>query len=172
MTRIVSYPVLFWKYWQCMPKEDRLELPHRIIESADDMRPAYDLLSDEVSREEFRAQIRWRCLMDEACLPTPHAAVDMYYPPELFHLSPEEVLVDCGAFDGDSIRSFTNKVGDRFRQIYAFEADAENVSSLGRSIARGFRPMLRGKITIMPYAVARHDGTVRLLCAKVPWDRR
>src|SRR5690349_3512687 len=27
--RIIPYPVLFWKYWQFMPKEDRLELPHR-----------------------------------------------------------------------------------------------------------------------------------------------
>jgi FkbM family methyltransferase len=162
--RVVPYPVLFWKYWQCMPKEDRLELPHRMMEWADDMPPAYDLLSDDISRQEFRAQVRWRCLMDYSCLPAPHAAADMYFPPELFRVSPDEVLVDCGAFDGDSIRSFIDKAGDRFRRIFAFEADAANVSSLRRYCA-GLSADVAGKITIMPYAVARQDGTVRF-CAE------
>jgi FkbM family methyltransferase len=162
--RIVPYPVLFWKYWQFMPREDRLELPHRIMQWADDMRPAYDLLSDDVSRREFCAQIRWRCLMDYACLPAHHPAGDMYYPPDLFRLSPDEVLVDCGAFDGDSIRSFLAKVGNDFQRIYAVEADAANVSALSRYCA-GLSPEAARKIQIMPYAIARHDGTVKF-CAE------
>jgi len=158
-TRVVPYPILFWKHWRDMPKEDRLELPQQILQWADDMRPAYDLLSDDTSREEFRAQIRWRCLLDYACLPAPHAAADMYYPPDLFRLTTEEVLVDCGAFDGDSIRSFLKKTGDRFQHIYAFEADPANIAALTRNCEG-----LGNKVEIMPYAVGSHDGVVRF-CA-------
>lgn len=61
-----------------MPNEDRLELPERILERAGEMRPGYELLSDEASRREFRAQIRWRCLMDYSCLPAPSDPSEMF----------------------------------------------------------------------------------------------
>ena len=158
--RIVPYPVLFWKYWQSMPKEDRLELPQRIMDCAADMRTAYELLADDLSRKEFLGQIRWRCRMDDSCLAPPLAPADMYFPQDLFHLLPTEVLVDCGAFDGDSIQTFIDKTRGRFCRIFAIEADAANVSAL-RQYCASIPAELACKITIMPYAVGRHDGKVR-----------
>jgi len=159
-TRIVPYPVLFWKHWRTMPREDRLELPHRILRRASEMAAGYDLLDDERSRQEFCAQIRWRCLLDYNCLPAPDPASEMYYPRGLVQLMWDEVLVDCGAFDGDSIRLFLEKSGGAFGRIYALEADPKNFAALEsnqRTLAAG----VAERIELLPYAVAGHDGVLR-----------
>jgi FkbM family methyltransferase len=169
-TRIVPYPVLFWKHWRTMAGEYRLELPHRILERAGEMAAGYDLLSDERSRCEFRAQIRWRCLLDYDCLPAADDPREMYFPAELFTLSPEEVFVDCGAFDGDSIRTFLEASGGKFAKIYAWEADAVNCGALERYRA-GLPPRIAGRISLLPYAVGARNETVRF-CAEGSVDSR
>jgi FkbM family methyltransferase len=167
--RVVPYPVLFWKHWRTMPKEDRLELPHRILARAGEMAAGYDLLSDEQSRREFCAQIRWRCLLDYTCLPPPEDPPGMYFP-ALFDLSPREVFVDCGAYDGDTIRAFLNaarrnvSLGDGFHRIYAWEADAVNCGALQRYCA-GLPSPVGARIEILSYAVGARDETVRF-CAE------
>jgi FkbM family methyltransferase len=163
-TRIVPYPVLFWKHWRTMPREDRLELPHRIMERAGLMAAGYDLLSDERSRREFVAQIRWRCLLDYDCLPPADDPGEMYFPAGLFTLLPGEVFVDCGAYDGDSIRSFLKASGGRFGKIYAWEADGANCAALN-SYRAGLDAGLMARMEILPCAVGARNETVRF-CAE------
>jgi FkbM family methyltransferase len=163
-SRIVPYPTLFWKHWRTMPSEDRLDLPHRILARAAEMAPGYAVLSDDKSRHEFCARIRWRCLLDYSCLRQPDPAAEMYFPPDLFRLLAGEVLVDCGAFDGDSIRAFLDLAGGRFDHIYAFEADSRNLATLERYCA-GLALDIAARITVLPYAVGRQNGTLRF-CAE------
>jgi len=157
---IVPYPVFFWKHCESLPREERLELPRRILQQAHQMPSAYALLSDDASREEFRAQIRWRCLMDYDCLPAHDPPADMYFPPDLVRLSSDEVLVDCGAFDGDSIKPFIERVDGRFRRIWAVEPDPANLRSLAECIA-AFPSEVAARISVLPYALGRESGTVR-----------
>jgi len=159
-TRVVSYPVLFWKHWRTMPHENRLDLPQRVLERSQDMPRGYALLSDDASRHEFCAQIRWRCLMDYDCLPPSSDGREMYFASGIFRLLNHEVYVDCGAFDGDSIRAFLGASGGRFRQVYAWEPDAANRVALG--LFRATLPQeIAGRMEILPYAVGEHNGTVR-----------
>jgi FkbM family methyltransferase len=157
--RIVPYPLFFWRYSQHMPFEDRLELPHRVIEHPDAIRAGYALLSDAKSRLEFAAQIRWRCSLDYECLPKPDPADEMYYPPDLFSLSAEEVLVDCGAFDGDSIRMFLERTHGRFRHIYAIEPDAKNRAALDKYLTL-LPGDLAQRISVLPFGLSDCDEVV------------
>jgi FkbM family methyltransferase len=159
-TRIVPYPVLFWKHWRTMPREDRLELPSRILERAGEMAAGYELLSDERSRREFEAQIRWRCRLDYDCLPRADDPREMYFPASLFTVLPEEVFVDCGAYDGDSIRTFLEASGGQFGRIYAWEADERNRGALRRYLEE-LSPATAGRVEILPYAVGARNETVR-----------
>ena len=38
--------------------------------------------------------------------------------PSLFGLRNDEVFVDCGAFDGDTLRIFLNQSGGRFAKVF------------------------------------------------------
>lgn len=153
---IVRYPLLFWKYSRFI-RDERLAKPDCMLKHAEEMRHAYDLLSDEESRQEFRAQIRWRCLLDYDCLPEPRPHEEMYFAPDLIRLSPKEVFVDCGAFDGDSIRAYLTRAGDAFRQIYAFEPDETNLKKLQSHIST-LPPAIASRISVLPYAIGRQNG--------------
>jgi FkbM family methyltransferase len=57
------------------------------------------------------------------------------------------VFVDCGAFDGDTIRSFLNLRGERFGQIIAFEPDPKNYAALTSYVA-GLPEGVKGRIQL------------------------
>ena len=157
--RIVPYPAFFWEFARYMPGESRLELPHRIVARVDDIRAGYRCLGDDKSRREFAAQIAWRCSLDYDRLPIPDSASDIYFPPDLMRLSGEEVLVDCGAFDGDSIRLFSEKTSGSFRHIHAIEPDATNRRSLERYVS-SLSSRERDRISVLPFGVSDHNDTV------------
>jgi FkbM family methyltransferase len=69
-----------------------------------------------------------------------------------------EVLVDCGAYDGDSIRSFLRR-GQHFKHLYALEPDAKNRAVLQKFLNLQ-EPSRREKVTVEPYAVSDTDGTL------------
>ncbi len=98
------------------------------------MRRAGHLWSDDASRGEYLTQLRWRLLgeFDGLYSPVQHT---MYFPLELCPLTDHEVFVDCGAYDGDSIRSFVGKTKNSFERIYSFEPDPANFERLEKDVA-------------------------------------
>jgi FkbM family methyltransferase len=157
--RIVPYPLFFWRFSQYMPSEDRLELPHRVVADQKTVHAGYELLSDARSRREFAAQIRWRRSLDYDCLPKPDPPDEMYFASDLVSLSAREVLVDCGAFDGDSIRIFLERTGGCFLHIYAIEPDEENRAALGRYLATLPSDVVR-RVEILPFGLSDCDQVV------------
>jgi FkbM family methyltransferase len=158
--RIVPYPLFFWRFSQHMPFEDRLELPNRVIEDPKAIRAGYAHLSDAKSRIEFAAQIQWRCSLDYDSLPKADPPDEMYYAPELVSLSPEEVLADCGAFDGDSIRMFLERTrGDGFRHIYAIEPDTKNLAALNKFLV-SLPGNVAQRISVLPFGLSDRDEVV------------
>jgi len=156
--RVVPFPAFFKRFPEYFP-EVGLEVPRWILENVEDARRGYELLSDAKSREEFAAQLQWRCTLDYDCLPVPDPSIDTYYPPDLVRLTSQEVLVDCGAFDGDSIRMFLERTGNSFQHIYAVEPDPKNRAALNSHLS--LLPVdQRGRISILPYAVSNRNETV------------
>ena len=155
--RIVPYPAFYWEFSRHLTAAPGLDLPHAILASRDAIRAGYQCLHDERSREEFAAQIAWRCTLDYTLLPPQDPPSDTYFPRRLMHLSAGEVLVDCGAFDGDSVRLLLDKTGGGFRHIYACEPDAANRAALGRYL-ESLPPDQRDRVSILPFAIGDRDG--------------
>ena len=65
--------------------------------------PSWQTISQE---HELREQLVWRYWLDYSALSPGLDARDTYFPMDLLSPSDEDVFVDCGAFDGDTIRSF------------------------------------------------------------------
>jgi FkbM family methyltransferase len=164
---VAPFAPLFWKYPEVFIPSSCLELPHRILNQAAEIRKGYAVLADDASRTEFKNQLRWRTHLDYGCLPPALNPADMHFAPELIVPIPEEVFVDCGAFDGDSIRSFLAH-RDAWRHIYALEPDAISRTALSRYVAELPEPA-RAKFTVFPYGASSHKevlgfnvtGTVR-----------
>jgi FkbM family methyltransferase len=158
-TVAVPFALLFWKYPEVFAPWYAFDLPHKVLEAADEIREACRIWGDDESRREFLAQIRWRTHLDFGGLPGP-VTHETYLPDDLFEIRADEVFIDCGAFDGDSIRSFVKRRGESFGSIESFEPDPANFKRLERDVARLPEP-IRRKIRVHPYAVGARTETVR-----------
>jgi FkbM family methyltransferase len=157
-TVAVPFALLFWKYPEVFAPWYAFDLPHKVLEAADEIRRACRIWGDDESRREFLAQIRWRTHLDFGGLPRP-VTHETYLPDDLFEILGDEVFIDCGAFDGDTIRSFVKRRGESFGFIESFEPDPANFKLLERDVARLPEPIHR-KVRVHPNAVGARTETV------------
>ena len=95
-------------------------------------------------------------MSDFDILPNP-VAPPMYFPSDLFQLTDHELFVDCGAYDGDTIRSLLQQPNGSSASIHAFEADPGNFERLRETTSR--LPH-HGSIAIYNLAVGASSGSV------------
>jgi FkbM family methyltransferase len=154
---VVTFLPLFWKFPELLLPHYPADLPHHVHEQATDVVAMSDYWSDDTSRQEYLAQVAWRLHGDFAVLPDPVAG-RTNFPPGLFLLSPSEVFVDCGAYDGDTVLSFLEESNKTFKRISAFEPDPANFSQLQATIS--VLPE-RDRITLHQAATGAAEGRVR-----------
>jgi FkbM family methyltransferase len=126
---VVSMPELCWAYPEKLLPWLQCELPQTVLAKADSIRRCFALLADHESRRQLVAHLRFRLWCDHAALP--EAAADQYFPPDVVPDLPADVVfVDCGAYDGDTLRDFLHRHGERFDGVHAFEPDAASFRRL------------------------------------------
>ena len=91
-----------------------------LIASRDNIARLYRRLHDEVSRATLDAVIGFRLTLDPSVFqrvlsPFPYCA------PDILGFGADEVMLDGGAFNGDTTALFSELVGNRFRRILAVE---------------------------------------------------
>ena len=131
---VASARAVFFQHPAVFLPHASVDSPESLVTQADDIMEGLDNWADDASRSEYVAQIAWHSLLTTEVGPWTPAA-QTYFPEGLVKLSDHEVFVDCGAFDGDTLREFVRRKGDRFEGFVAFEADPTNFRSLEESIA-------------------------------------
>jgi FkbM family methyltransferase len=103
-------------------------LPFGALDRNNDMpEETAELFADAVSRLEYWGQSLWRDIFDPSFLPPYCDPAEIYFPPDLFTLGQEETFIDCGAYDGDTVREFYKRAGG---EVLAVEPDPENYKRL------------------------------------------
>jgi FkbM family methyltransferase len=118
--------------------------------------------SDEDSLHAYRANIRWRALGEASDLPG-RPEEHTYFPAELFHLDPTDSVLDCGAFDGDTIRELLACTDPTVQSIHAVEADAISFGRL-REFVDALERNIRSRISLYNFAVGSERGFVHFEC--------
>jgi len=144
--KILSFVPLFWKYADHFLPNCYLDLPHPMFTKAKELQAVFSLWEDEESRITYLTQIKWRILENYDQLPA-RTMQAQYFPDDIFSLVDNEVFVDCGAYNGDSIKEFLGHQKDKFKNIIAFEPDRLNFKSL-RQYVLDLEPAIKDKITI------------------------
>lgn len=164
----ITFAELAWSYPGTFLPWYGLDSPRKIFADPQGVRDGFDLWADETSRREYLGQIAWRSTLDPAALPPHEPAEETYFDSKLFDLVPDEVFVDCGAFDGDSIRAFLQRRQESFQCVIALEPDSENRARF-QKWRENLPPAQAQKIDLLPFAATERrelvsfesTGTVR-----------
>jgi FkbM family methyltransferase len=134
---------------------------HAILEAWTEAVAGAHAWHDASSAAEYLAQLSWRLRLPGAELPPHDPPAQCYFPSGLFEFLDDEVLFDCGAFDGDSLRQFLARrsVGGK-PKVLAFEPDAGSFARLAE-YAKGLTAKGAADIRVEPWAVAERSGEVR-----------
>lgn len=135
-----------------------VDMPDKVLDQYEGIQAAAKLWSDDASCSEYLSQIKWRLSLDFNVL---NGAVSHrpYLPNDLFSLDQKTVFIDCGAYDGDTLRDFLQVQGDNFRKVVAFEPDRANFSKLEKFVTALPRS-ISDKIKLHPLALGESKGRV------------
>lgn len=133
--KVVSFASLAWQYPESLTPHGGVVLPGKIFDQAGDVRKALYSWADDTSRREYMGQLLWQSSLDPSVLPPHLPQNDIYFANDLYTALADEVFVDCGAFDGDSVQEFLNRRAGSFSQIIAIEPDPENCKALESRVA-------------------------------------
>jgi FkbM family methyltransferase len=165
-SRVVSFIPLFWKYPEIFLPYYCLDLPSRILKQKDYVINCLSIWEDNVSFDEYIAHLRWRLSLDFDGLPSPDLQCQ-YFPKGIFLLSEEEVFVDCGAFDGDTIREYIRHNNGSFKKIIALEPDPSSFRNLTGYIS-GLDESIQDRITVLPFAIGSVNRRVNFSAIGMP----
>jgi len=154
---VAPFTYLSWKYPTELLPNYLWDLPSRLIDAAAGVQSAFDLLQGARSRAEFVRQVEFRLTSNFGCLLPPDSD-PQYFPNRRFRPQPDEFLVDCGAYNGDTLLDFARWTGGAFQGALAFEADPQNFADLQRTIAG--HEQLAGRVRALPQAVSAERCTV------------
>ena len=156
---VVSFRSLFWRHPAIFLPHYACGAPHEVYAQRSLIASAAELWSDDASRAEFVQQIRWRTELDFDGLSEPVSALP-YFPRDIVQLREDECFVDCGAFDGDTLRDFLSVSEGKFVRYWALEPDPTNFSKLS-NLVQAMGSDLRGRIDLLPLAAAESSGRLR-----------
>lgn len=108
----------------CRDKEWFIGEKEKILE-------AFDYLEDEKSKEVFTnvfcnrvAPQYSKYKYEQLC------TLPQYFPEDLFLMSDNESVVDCGAYTGDTLEEFLKVTNNKYKNYYCFELDRDNYNIL------------------------------------------
>lgn len=156
---VISFFSLFWQYPEEFLPYFGIDAPHKTSQQHSTVIDGYNLFNDELSQREYLSQIRLRLLGDHQGLSEP-GGFTQYFPDDLFNLNDHEVFVDCGAFNGDTLKAFLGKQKDQFKKYIAFEPDPINFNKL-REFASALPDGIREKIVPEQFAVSDRKKEIR-----------
>lgn len=149
---VISFFHLFWKYPGIFLPYFSIDTPDKTIREAELIKECFALFEDESSRKEFLAQIKWRLWADYNGLSSP-VAYTQYFPDDLFDITSDDIFIDCGAFNGDTLKNFLHKQNSSFGKYLAFEPDPVNFNQL-KSFAAALPEDVRNKIVAEQFGVS------------------
>ena len=100
-----------------------------VAEHSGEMAAAYALLADDLSRSVYRSVLRFYYTGDIRLLDAVTTGMDAVFAHRL-RLGGNEVYVDLGAYNGDTIDEFLRYSGGTYRKIIALEPNAKNFEKL------------------------------------------
>ncbi|MDE7362193.1 MAG: FkbM family methyltransferase [Oscillospiraceae bacterium] len=101
-------------------------------EHKSELQKVYNMLADEQSKRVFENVIRYKLSGDLKYLREVETPFEEKF--DLLKIGIEEIYVDLGAYNGDTLIEFLNETSMQFTKLYAMEPDDKNYRKLKRRL--------------------------------------
>jgi FkbM family methyltransferase len=160
ISAVHSFTVLSRRFPETFLPDFFMDRPEKLVNSIQAIKKAAELWEDQYSLEEYLQQLKMRMTIDLEAV-TRATNYRAYFPDDLFTLSDDdEVFVDCGAFDGDTLKDFLKEVDGRFQKFIAVEPDKRNHQKLQDLVERDY-PQHSARIEPLNLAVGERREILR-----------
>ena len=157
ITRNLQYFPIQYTLFSC--SEWMKDLYNSVFRDKDELISLYETLEDDLSRQTLLGVIRSRLDFNLVHIRRIARSAPGYFDEDFFEFDEDEVLVDIGAFIGDSIIDFNIHTEGKWRYIYAFEAEDRLYRRLSENICTFPNPK---RIKLENAAVCNHNGEIYL----------
>ena len=133
---------------------------HAVADPANraDIEAAHALFADGESRRVFEGKLGYYLRLDKALLDAIRSTATIYFDRSVYELGDDEVVVDGGAYVGDTLATFLEQSAGRFGSYVAFEPDPVSFTTLDTVAASD-----RSRITAVQAGLASRTSTARFL---------
>lgn len=131
-----------------------------------EIKRVYEFLEDDMSRDTFLKILEFRLLDDSINVPT-MSQEKQYFEYGFYEKQPDEVFVDCGAFDGISLRTFLQENENHFETYIGIEPDKANYLKLV-AYTEKLPGSIKDKIHLVQAAAYSHEKGCRLYSLEGP----
>ena len=84
------------------------------------------------------------------------------------HKPKDEIIIDCGAYNGDTLKKFVETYGYSLKKIYAFECMEESIEQLENTMSQVNNRAYAPEMVLMPYALGDRDCTMKFAKTNKP----
>jgi len=150
--------LMFWLYPSQLLPFFSWSTPRTSAEASKKLYATYQLFSDDTAREQFVTELCMRSSMNFQKINTPDVP-GQYFPPFLKLLGANEIFVDGGAYDGDTMRSYLERRSDGVGRWYALEPDPGNGARFLQLL--NDTPKAVGHAKLLPYGLSDSSRRAR-----------
>lgn len=136
------------------------QVAKELYEGREHIESVTDLLYDDKSKWVYSEAIRRRMLYGESDFSDLVVRGDAEYRVPLIYNKErpkDEIIVDCGAYNGDTLKKFVETYGYGLKKIYAFECMDESIELLKNTMSHISNKKYSPQMVLMPYALSDHD---------------
>lgn len=147
-----GWPDVFLPYYQ-------IDSPITVFDASDEILAVEPMWSDALSLSAYHELILRRIgLSTDVCI-KPLPVDRVYFDPAIYALSANDTIVDCGAYDGDTIRRLDALDSPKVRRVVALEPDPANARAL-REFRGGLPAAEQSRIVVHAIAASDFCGTI------------
>lgn len=153
--------------WGYMPfkKGSPFEL---IYSHIDDYEKVYSILVDDHSRTAYLGILNYKISLDNNYLRRiASPAEEQYFDREIVKLCDNEVICDCGSYNGDTLQKFVSLTKGKYKKYIAIEADQEiykelirNVNTHGYKNVQAYNVACWNEKTVLKFKSAQSEGQI------------
>lgn len=147
------------------------QVAKELFERQDEIKRVTNLLYDDKSKWIYNEVIRRRMLFGECDFRDLVVRGDAEYRVPLVYSTEtpkDEIIIDCGAYNGDTLKKFVETYGPKLKKIYAFECMEESIEDLSLTIVHVRNKKYYPEMVLMPYALSDHDCKMKFAKTNKP----